>query len=242
MERLAKYIAGRSVCSRREAERLILAGQVKVNGTPVDKCATIVGQNDTVSVRGLDLVENKPDCRMWLYHKPVGLITTHSDPQNRPTVFNNIKIPGYIGHVISVGRLDIDTEGLMLLVNNGNLSRILELPSSKILRSYNVYVKGRLIALPSYPGVIVDDDGTKYRVQDMKLLQNGNISISLYEGKKREVRNIMKILGLSVTRLIRVSYGPFCLGDIPVGGVVEVDSQAIDSLNKALSSQFVKPA
>lgn len=235
MERLAKYIARRGVCSRREAERLIVAKQVQVNAKVIEKCATLVNDHDTIHVRGAILPKIEPACKIWLYHKPIGLITSHNDPQKRPTVFDQIKKQcDYSGQIISVGRLDIETEGLMVLTNNGALARTMELPSSRILRCYYAYVKEDVSSIIIKKS-IKSPEGIPYAMEEVGILSNNCIKISLREGKKREVRNIMKAMNLNITRLIRISYGPFFLGDIKQGCIEEVNVSQIGAFFNTLS-------
>jgi 23S rRNA pseudouridine2605 synthase len=223
-ERIAKYLARAGIASRRDAEKLIAEGKVKLNGKTVETPATFVAPGDKVAVEGKPVAAPERT-RLFRYHKPDGLVTTHRDPQGRPTVFE--KLPPGLPRVVSIGRLDITSEGLLLLTNDGALARRLELPSNGWLRRYRVRVHGAvderaLAALAR--GVTVD--GVAYGPieagLDSRQGANAWLTISLKEGKNREVRRVMAHLGLQVTRLIRVAYGPFQLGALPRAGVEEV--------------------
>lgn len=228
-ERIAKVLARAGVCSRREAERLIAMRRVAINGTTLDTPAVKVTDGDIVTVDGEPIPEPER-VRLWRYHKPTGLVTSHRDEQNRPTVFDHL--PPDLPRVISVGRLDITSEGLLLLTNDGGLARTLELPSTGWVRTYRVRVFGRLRGSDLERlsnGVTVD--GVRYGSITGKLerSQGGNswIRLSLQEGKNREIRKVMEFIGLKVTRLIRVGYGPFNLGDLAQGAVSEVPRKVI---------------
>lgn len=228
-ERIAKWLARAGVASRRDAERLIAEGKVRLNNAPVTHPATFVSADDLVVVNGA-VVEPPERTRLWRYHKPVGLVTTHRDPQGRPTVFE--KLPPNVPRVISVGRLDLTSEGLLLLTNDGALARRLELPATGWLRRYRVRVHGfpderRLAALAK--GITIEgiaygpiDAGLDSRKGD-----NAWLTVSLREGRNREVRRVMTHLGLTVTRLIRIAYGPFQLGTLPRGAVEEVPARVL---------------
>jgi len=228
-ERIAKFLARAGIASRRDAERLIADGQVKVNNVRITHPATFVTSDDLITVAGKP-VEPPARTRVWRYHKPAGLVTTHKDPQGRPTVFDKLreKLP----RVISVGRLDLNSEGLLLLTNDGELARRLELPSTGWLRRYRVRVNGRpdpqaLAALAQ--GITVD--GVRYgpieASLDSKRGDNAWLTISLREGRNREIRRVMAHLKLPVSRLIRVAYGPFQLGTLPRGEVEEVPTRIL---------------
>ena len=236
-ERLAKFMARSGVCSRREAEEFIKQQRVTVNGEVVTTPAFNVEGTEKILFDGEKLPQIDKT-RLWLYYKPVGLITSHKDEQNRETVFNNL--PPYMPRVVSVGRLDLNSEGLLLLTNNGELSRELELPKNAWSRRYRVRVHGRidLKKLESLKeGVCID--GIEYgKVNAVVDSQNGTnawITVSLNEGKNREVRKLMKYIGLDVARLIRVSYGPFQLGSLKKGEVKEVAQKV---LQEQLGSRF----
>ncbi|MFK7839440.1 MAG: pseudouridine synthase [Bdellovibrionales bacterium] len=238
-ERIAKRIARAGLCSRRDAERWIESGRVVVNDEVLKTPAFLVGDEDKIVVDGKPL-QAKEQSRLWLYHKPAGLVTTHRDEQNRATVFDSL--PDHLPRVLSVGRLDLNTEGLLLLTNDGELSRFLELPSTGWTRQYRVRVMGRLNRkrLESLDkGIVVD--GVRYgsiKVQVDQKSEGTNqwLTLSLKEGKNREIRRVMEALDLRVSRLIRVSYGPFDLGQIPRGDVVEIK----DKVMKAQLAKYFK--
>ena len=229
-ERIAKRIARAGLCSRRDAERWIGEGRVVVNGKVLDTPAFLVSEQDKIVVDGKPL-GGADETRLWLYHKPSGLVTTHKDERGRDTVFD--KLPPELPRVVSVGRLDLNTEGLLLLTNDGALSRYLELPSTGWSRKYRVRVVGRvnpkrLEALEK--GITVD--GIKYgsiKVQADQGKDGANswLTLVLKEGKNREIRRVMEAVGLKVNRLIRVSYGPFELAKLERGGVIEVKPNVV---------------
>jgi len=228
-ERVAKVIAHAGLCSRREAERWIADGRIAVNGTVLDAPGVTVGGSDIVTVDGQPLPD-KVAARLWRYHKPEGLVTTHRDPEGRPTVFD--ALPEELGRVISIGRLDIASEGLLLLTNDGGLARRLELPATAWTRRYRVRAFGRVdgSALEGLArGVTVD--GVRYGKIDAAIdrLQDSNVwlTVALKEGKNREVRRALEHIGLSVNRLIRVAYGPFQLGGLKRGEVAEVPAKVL---------------
>ena len=223
-ERVAKYLARAGVASRRDVEKLIAEGKVKLNGKVVETPATFVAPGDRISVDGKPVAAPERT-RLFRYHKPDGLVTTHRDPQGRPTVFE--KLPPGLPRVVSVGRLDLTSEGLLLLTNDGALARRLELPSHGWLRRYRVRVHGavdeRQLAHLAR-GVTIE--GVAYGPieagLDSRQGANAWLTVSLKEGRNREIRRVMAHLGLQVTRLIRVAYGPFQLGALPKAGVEEV--------------------
>jgi 23S rRNA pseudouridine2605 synthase len=228
-ERIAKWLARAGVASRRDSEKLIAAGRVRLNNTVVTAPATFVGSGDLVQIDGA-LVEPPQRTRLWRYHKPAGLVTTHRDPEGRPTVFE--KLPPALPRVVSVGRLDLTSEGLLLLTNDGALSRQLELPATGWIRRYRVRVFGApdekaLAAL----GRGLTIDGVRYGPieagLDARKGDNAWLSVSLREGRNREIRRVMAHLGLTVTRLIRIAYGPFQLGLLPRGAVEEVPARVL---------------
>ena len=223
-ERIAKYLARAGIASRRDAEKLIAEGKVKLNGKVVATPATFVAPGDRISVDGKPVAAPERT-RLFRYHKPDGLVTTHRDPQGRPTVFE--KLPTGLPRVVSIGRLDLTSEGLLLLTNDGALARRLELPTHGWLRRYRVRVHGavdeRQLAYLSR-GITIE--GVAYGPieagLDSRQGANAWLTVSLKEGKNREIRRVMAHLGLQVTRLIRMAYGPFQLGALPRGGVEEV--------------------
>ena len=223
-ERIAKRLARAGVASRREAERMILDGRISVNGKIIDSPALNVGPRDRILVDGKPLAKAEPT-RLWRYHKPTGLVTTAKDEQGRPTVFD--RLPEDLPRVMSVGRLDLNSEGLLLLTNDGELKRKLELPSTGWLRKYRVRVHGtptEATLRPLAKGLTVDGERFKPMSVELDRQQGGNawLTIGLREGRNREIRRAMEAVGLSVNRLIRVSYGPFQLGELPRGGLEEV--------------------
>ena len=228
-ERIAKVIARAGLASRREAEEWISAGRVAVNGEVIRSAALNVTDRDRIDVDGEPLPERERT-RLFLYHKPRGLITTHADPQGRPTIF--AKLPRNLPRLISVGRLDFNTEGLLLLTNDGELARVLELPATGWLRRYRVRAHGsitqdRLDALRS--GITIS--GIHYGAIEAAIdrVQGANLwlTFAIREGKNREVRTVLAHLGLEVTRLIRVSFGPFQLGELEEGEVEEVRTRVL---------------
>lgn len=226
-ERIAKAIARSGLCSRRDAERLIAEGRVKLDGETVTGPALNVGEHNVIQVDGKPL-DPRPPARLWRYNKPSGLVTTHKDEKNRPTVFASL--PGSLGRVVSVGRLDFNSEGLLLLTNDGEIARRLELPAAGWVRKYRVRLFGKVtqaeldklatgvtIAGVAYGPIVADLERSK-----------GVYSwatVSLKEGKNREVKRVMESLGLKVARLIRVSYGPFQLGQLGEGQVEEIPAR-----------------
>ncbi|MBV8614310.1 MAG: rRNA pseudouridine synthase [Acetobacteraceae bacterium] len=228
-ERIAKWLARAGVASRRDVERMLAEGRVRLNGAVLTHPASFVRDGDTVQVDGR-AVAAPEGTRLWRYHKPDGLVTTHRDPEGRPTVFEHL--PREMPRVISVGRLDLTSEGLLLLTNDGALARWLELPATGWLRRYRVRVHGRpdpqaLAALAR--GVTVE--GVRYGPVEAGLDsakgENAWLTIGLREGRNREVRRIMAYLNLPVSRLIRISYGPFQLGNLPRGAVEEVPARVL---------------
>jgi len=228
-ERIAKVIARAGLCSRREAETWIAAGRVSVNGKQLATAAFTVSAQDRIMVDGKSL-PNRERTRLFLYHKPKGLVTTHRDERGRPTIFE--ALPKDMPRVVSVGRLDLNSEGLLLLTNDGGLARILELPETGWVRRYRVRANGRVTqeALDRLErGITVD--GVEYGPIKAMLdrVQGSNVwlTLNLREGKNREVRNVLRALELFVNRLIRISYGPFQLGELAPGAVEEVKTRIL---------------
>ncbi|MBM3534000.1 MAG: rRNA pseudouridine synthase [Alphaproteobacteria bacterium] len=228
-ERIAKRIARAGVASRRDAERLILFGRVKLNGEVLTTPAITVGPDDVILVDDKPLPGIEP-ARLWRYHKAKGVMTTHRDPEGRPTLFE--ALPAGMPRVISVGRLDYNSEGLILLTNDGGIARKMELPETGWTRRYRVRVHGRvdparLAELAK--GVTVE--GVRYgpieAALDREQGTNAWLTLALKEGKNREVRRIMEHLGLPVTRLIRIAYGPFQLGQLQPGEIDEVPKKVL---------------
>lgn len=223
-DRIAKTLARAGVASRREAERMIEAGRVRVNGAQILSPALNVTQADKITVDGKPVSEPEPP-RMWLYHKPTGLVTTTRDEKGRETIYDNL--PADMPRVMSVGRLDLNSEGLLLLTNDGGIKRQLELPSTGWLRRYRVRVNGRpseTALEPLRKGITVDGERFQPMTITLDRQQGANawLTIGLREGKNREIRRAMEAVNLSVNRLIRVSYGPFQLGELKQGEVEEL--------------------
>ncbi len=231
-DRIAKYLAHAGICSRRDAEVLIEEGAVTVNGKRLDSPAFKVSRQDVIKVRG-ELVKPPEATRVWKYHKPSGLITATRDPEGRSTIFDHL--PKSLPRVVTIGRLDLTTEGLLLLTNDGELARQMELPATGLERHYRARAHGvvRPEALEELAkGVIVD--GIEYAPIEAQLERttgtNNWLSVVLREGKNREVRKALASVDLTVNRLIRVMYGPFTLGDLPAGTLVELSPKEVDEL------------
>lgn len=224
-ERIAKYLARCGVASRREIESLISDGAVAVNGRKLDTPAFKVTGRERITVNG-ELVKRPERTRLWRYHKPAGLVTTNSDPEGRATVFQ--ELPKSLPRTVTIGRLDLTTEGLLLLTNDGELARKLELPDTGLTRTYRARAHGRVTpeALKALKDGVTTDDGETYgsiiAELERELGANSWLRVSLQEGRKREVRRALEAVGLMVNRLIRVSYGPFELGKLQPGAVEEV--------------------
>jgi 23S rRNA pseudouridine2605 synthase len=229
MMQLSKFLSHSGVCSRRDAKDLIKSGRVTINGNRQENPITKVLINDIVKLDGHQLYLHERS-RLWLYNKPRGEITSHKDPQGRKTVFANL--PKELAHLVSVGRLDINSEGLLLLTNNGDVARFFELPENKFIRLYNVRVYGKIdmIAFNQLKqGCIIN--GIGYAGIIVKVLETKNMNhwleISLTEGKNREIRKVMNHLGLQVNRLIRIGYGPYRLLDLAKGNIQEVSLEDV---------------
>jgi 23S rRNA pseudouridine2605 synthase len=231
-ERIAKFLARAGVASRRESERLIEAGRVMLNGAVVGTPATLVDARDVIAVDGNVIAVREPT-RLWRYHKPAGLVTTARDPEGRPTVFG--ALPKVLPRVLSVGRLDINTEGLLLLTNDGGLARYLEHPAQGVSRTYRIRAYGTVneVAIAQLANGITID-GINYRpvrtTLDRRDTSNCWLTMTLNEGKNREIKILLAHLGLRVTRLIRTSYGPFELGTLPPGEAEEVTARRVAAL------------
>jgi 23S rRNA pseudouridine2605 synthase len=228
-ERIAKVMARAGLCSRREAEAWIAAGRVAVNGKPIASPALDVSPRDRVTVDGQPL-RQRERTRLFLYHKPRGLLTSHADAKGRATIF--AALPKGLPRLISVGRLDLNTEGLLLLTNDGGLARTLELPATGWLRRYRVRAHGRVRQEELdrlREGITIA--GIRYGSIEARLEReqgaNAWLTFAMREGKNREVKNVLGHLGLAVNRLIRVSFGPFQLGDLPEGAVEEVKTRIL---------------
>lgn len=223
-DRIAKVLARAGVASRRDVERMIAAGRITVNGEQISSPALNVTAADMITVDGKPVSEPEPE-RLWLYHKPVGLVATDRDEKGRKTIYDDM--PDDLPRVMSVGRLDINSEGLLLLTNDGAIKRKLELPSTGWLRRYRVRINGRPQD-SSFDtlrrGITVE--GEKFQPMQIQLDRqqgaNAWLTVGLREGKNREIRRAMQDIGLSVNRLIRISYGPFQLGELKAGEVEEI--------------------
>lgn len=226
--RIAKFIANSGICSRRDAEKKILNGEVSVNGEVVSSPALNVQTDDEIKILGQSISEQKP--RLWIYHKPVGLVTSHKDEKSRETVFSSLK--DKLPRVISVGRLDLQSEGLLLLTNNGELARKFELPGNAFDRVYKVKAIGdSRILLNS--GLKFEVDAVKYKFKSIKKLPSKNRDSSksdsawyiviLQEGKNREIRRVFSHYGLKIKRLIRIEYAGYELGSLKPGQFKEVN-------------------
>jgi 23S rRNA pseudouridine2605 synthase len=223
--RLAKFISHAGYCSRRYAEQLIESGSVTVNGDVIKNCATKVSVDDKVVINDIRIsLDEKP--RLWIYNKPKEVITTHYDPEGRRSVFN--ELPKELPRVISIGRLDYNSEGLLLLTNSPKLAHLLENPKLSLERVYKCRVFGNIpndMKIKAANGLNIA--GINYRPIKIKIISSENrdnnwLLITLTEGKNREIRKVMKFFGLEVSRLIRISYGKFCLNDIEKNSIIEL--------------------
>ena len=243
-ERVARVLARAGISSRREAEKLIEAGRIALNGELLTSPAVNVGKGDILTLDGEPVAAREP-ARLWRHHKQAGLLTTHKDPKGRATVFENL--PAGLPRVISVGRLDLNSEGLLLLTNDGDLARQMELPQTGLVRRYRARAFGRAsqekldrlkdgitIEGVSYGPIKAHLDGGKGA--------NVWVTLELAEGKNREVRKVLEAVGLKVNRLIRTAYGPFELGDLAIGAAVEVPSKQVKLLLKGELEMEAKPA
>ncbi|MDN5788739.1 pseudouridine synthase [Pseudorhodobacter sp.] len=228
-DRIAKVLSRAGVASRREAERMIQLGQVAVNGKTIDSPALNVTDRDRITVDGQPIGQPEP-ARLWLYYKPDGLVTSNNDEKGRDTIFDHL--PADLPRVMTVGRLDLNSEGLLLLTNDGGLKRTLELPSTGWLRKYRVRVNGNPTDPDLEPlrrGITIEGEKFQPMIVVLDRIQGANawLTVGLREGKNREVRRAMAAINLTVNRLIRVSYGPFRLGELTPGEVTEVKGRVL---------------
>ncbi|MBE0412495.1 pseudouridine synthase [Yoonia sp.] len=228
-DRIAKVLSRAGIASRRDAERMITEGRVSVNGKTIQSPALNVTAADKIVVDGKLVGEPDPP-RIWLYHKPAGLVTTERDEKDRETVFD--ALPDDMPRVMSVGRLDLNSEGLLLLTNDGGVKRRLELPSTGWLRRYRVRINGSVSeARLDQLRAGIEVDGVRYQPMivtfDRQQGANAWLTVSLREGKNREIRRAMEAIGVTVNRLIRVSYGPFQLGNLAPGAVEELKQRVV---------------
>jgi 23S rRNA pseudouridine2605 synthase len=235
-DRIAKLLARAGIASRREIERMIAEGRIALNGKPVETPATILKSLHGVTVDGNPVKEPAP-ARLFLFHKPVGYLTAERDPQGRKTIYD--RLPSDLPRLVPVGRLDLNTEGLLLMTTDGGLKRQLELPATGVERTYRARTFGAVTQAQLedlFMGIEVD--GMRYGRIDANLERrtgrNQWIEMTLTEGKNREVRRVLEHLGLQVSRLIRTRYGPFVLGDLPPGAVVEVRQHDLVQFRKTL--------
>lgn len=243
-ERIAKYLARAGVASRREAEAMIERGEVSVNGRKLRTPAFKVTGREDIRVHGKRVQAHEP-VRVWRYHKPSGLITTTSDPEGRRTIFE--ELPKSLPRTITIGRLDLTTEGILLLTNDGELARAMELPKTGFVRHYRARAHGQITQaeLDTLKGGLTLEDGTRYTSIEAELERetgtNNWINVRLTEGKNREVRKALEHVGLKVNRLIRTQYGPFELGDLRPGAVVEIPAKELQEKLKDILPASLLP-
>ncbi|MBS0235719.1 MAG: rRNA pseudouridine synthase [Proteobacteria bacterium] len=239
LERIAKVIAARGVCSRRDAEKLVTSGQVLVEGEPIRECGVKISPDARIQINGKDIAKASNITRLWMFNKPRGCLCTNKDSKGRPTVFE--LLPKSLPRVISIGRLDFNTEGLLLFTNSGTLARAMELPSSKLQRIYLCRGGGQhrlqaqdIKALKA--GITVD--GIRYGSINVEVVKNKGFNnwyrVSLAEGKNREIRKVFDYFDMSVSRLIRTDYGSLALGDLPTAKTEEVSQEKVRAIMAAL--------
>lgn len=244
-ERIAKYLARAGIASRREAEAMIERGEVRIDGRKLTTPAFKVTGREDIRVNDKPVKAHEP-VRVWRYHKPAGLITTTSDPEGRRTIFE--ELPKSLPRTITIGRLDLTTEGILLLTNDGGLARAMELPKTGFVRHYRARAHGAITqqALDTLKGGVTLDDGTRYTSIEAELERetgtNNWINVRLTEGKNREVRKAMEHLGLQVNRLIRTQYGPFELAELRPGAVEEIPADVLRETLKDVIPENLLPA
>lgn len=243
-QRIAKLLARAGVASRREIERMIADGRVALNGVAIDTPATLLASLDGVTVDGKPVQAAEP-VRLFMFHKPAGVLTAERDHRGRATIYD--RLPKDLPRLVPVGRLDLNTEGLLLMTTDGGLKRRLELPSSGIPRIYRARAFGR-VTQAQLESLIdgIEIDGVRYGSIDANMERrtgaNFWVEIKITEGKNREVRRVLEHLGLSVSRLIRIAYGPFVLADIPPGGIAEVRQHDLEQFVATLGDARATPA
>ena len=235
-QRIAKLLARAGIASRREIERMIAEGRIAIDGVTIETPATLLRSLTGVTVDGV-AVKPPTAARLFRYHKPTGLLTAERDPKGRPTIYD--RLPKGLPRLMPVGRLDLNTEGLLLLTTDGELKRQLELPATGVTRSYRARAYGNVTQSQLEQLMMgIDIEGVRYGSINANLERrtgaNVWIELSLAEGKNREVRRVLEHLGLKVSRLIRTSYGPFILGDLPAGGVDEIKQHELVAFRKSL--------
>ena len=230
LPRIAKVIADSGHCSRREAEKLIFEGRVRVNGKIIESPALLIS-DESIKIDN-KLINNKQKTRLWIFHKPAGFLTSSTDPKNRKTIYNIL--PSDLPRLISIGRLDYNSEGLLLMTTNGELARYVELPKTGWIRKYRVRVHGKIneYRLKNLiNGITIDN--IKYKFSEVKIEKSNSTNswliLSLKEGKNREIRKVMEFFGLKVNRLVRISYGPFNLGNLYKGNMREISQKMINN-------------
>lgn len=235
--RIAKVIADSGHCSRRQAEELIFEGRVQVNGKIIETPATLI-TDQSIKIDG-KLINAKQPTKIWIFYKPPGFLTTNSDPKNRKTIFDIL--PTTLPRLITIGRLDYNSEGLLLLTTNGELARHIELPKTGWIRKYRVRVHGKINEsrlLKVTKGITIDNIKYKFEAITIESSNSSNswLNISLKEGKNKEIRNVMEYFGLQVNKLIRTSYGPFNIGNLKKGQIRELTSKQLKS---SIAAQFL---
>jgi 23S rRNA pseudouridine2605 synthase len=235
-QRIAKLLARAGIASRREVERMIAEGRIAIDGVKIETPATLLRSLAGVTVDGV-AVKPPTAARLFRYHKPTGLLTAERDPKGRPTIYD--RLPKGLPRLMPVGRLDLNTEGLLLLTTDGELKRQLELPATGVTRSYRARAYGNVTQAQLEQLMMgIEIEGVRYGSINANLERrtgaNVWIEVSLAEGKNREVRRVLEHLGLKVSRLIRTSYGPFILGDLPAGGVDEIKQHELVAFRKSL--------